>query len=278
MKIAAVSDVSVGYGSPQVIAFFNSLVSFYKRAEAVLFEPDQSGMRPLNSKAIPYKITRITSTFHPHTSEGRAEYIQKTTKELNNIQPDVLVIFCAYNLPLLFLLKQKPGKVIYYSYELTSAYGNFAVALGRNLSEMVDLVIFPEENRAIIELKQCGMQNIPVAILYNSASIDTIAEEIISAEERNGRILYAGTIDPDRTLARYYLSEKVSHFPIDMYGKVTPDEFQSSIGLNGDVRYLGFVEAAILAQIRKKYAFSIVMWNPVDDQHHYAAPNKFLSQ
>ena len=68
---------------------------------------------------------------------------------MEQLQPDILVVFCTYAIPVLFKLKIRPRFVIYYAVELTSSYGRIDIDMGRNLDGLVDLVIYPEENRAV---------------------------------------------------------------------------------------------------------------------------------
>jgi len=279
LKILGVSDVSVGYGSPQIISFMKSLSEYIGQAESILLEPDQPEKPPVDNLIAEIDVRRIYTTFHPHSSPGRVEYINKSTKEINKIKPDVLVIFCTYSLPVLFKISYRPRYVIYYAIESTSSYGSFDVELNRRIDKLVDLIIYPEENRAKRDIELRGYKDIPSVILYNCANHDYEFNPLPS-DQRNGRILYAGTIDSNLTFADYYLQKKVQSYPIDLYGLIGGNNQQTLrdnfVKLCGTVRYLGYVENSVLAKLRKNYAYSIVMWNPISDNFLYAAPNKFF--
>ncbi|MDF9407901.1 glycosyltransferase [Pelotomaculum isophthalicicum JI] len=279
LKILGVSDVSVGYGSPQILSFMKSLSEYIGHAESVLLEPDQPEKPPVENLIAEINVKRIYTTFHPHSSPGRVEYISNSTKKINKFKPDILVIFCTYSLPVLLKISYRPRYVIYYAIESTSAYGMFDIELNRRIDKLVDLIIYPEENRAKRDIELRGYKNIPSVILYNCANHDYEFSPLPS-DQRNGRILYAGTIDRDLTFADYYLNNKVQDYPIDLYGLIGGDNQQilteSFFKLCGAERYLGYVENIVLARLRKNYAYSIVMWNPINDNFLYAAPNKFF--
>lgn len=279
IRVVGVSDVSVGYGSPQVPAFINSLGRFYANAECILFEPDQPEKAPRHKLFPQLTIKRITTKFHPHSTAGRIEYVSQVAGLVESLRPDVLVLYCTYSLPVLFKLRKKPAFVIYYEIEPVWAYGAFDVEMNKHISDLVDLLIYPEENRAAKDLELCGYRRIPSVVVYNCAN-PADCSHIRKPSDRNGRVLYQGTIEEERTFAGYYLEEKIQRLPIDLFGVIggvnrerTKREFST---LLGSVRYLGHVDSEVLTGIRRGYAYSIVIWNPVDDTHLYASPNKFF--
>ena len=280
IRIAGVSDVSVGYGSPQILAFMRSMREVYG-GEAVLFEPDQPERppRPALARDPAGRVERVTTAYHPHHDRaGRIEYVIKVAHRLNALRPQVLVIFCTYSLPVLLKLRYRPDVVVYYSIESIAAYGSFDIELNRRLAGAIDLLIFPEEHRAMRDVARCSLTGIPLAILYNCATDAADADDVSHPRRRNNRILYAGTIDRIRTLAEHFLDKRLGGVPIDLYGHLSgwkdPGVFLA--GLPGGVRYRGFLEASALARVRGQYAYSIVMWDPTGENQLYAAPNKFF--
>lgn len=280
IRIAGVSDVSVGYGSPQILAFMRSLQEVYG-GEAVIFEPDQPERppRPALDGVPAGRIERVITAYHPHHHRaGRIEYVTKVARRLNALRPRVLVIFCTYSLPVLLKLRYRPDFVVYYSIESIAAYGPFDIELNRRLAGAIDLLIFPEEHRAMRDVARCSLTGIPLAILYNCATDAADADEVTHPRRRNNRIFYAGTIDRSRTLAEYFVDRRLEGVPIDLYGHLSgwedPGVFLA--GLPGGVRYRGYLEATALARIRGEYAYSIVMWAPTSENQLYAAPNKFF--
>jgi glycosyltransferase involved in cell wall biosynthesis len=70
--------------------------------------------------------------------------------------------------------------------------------------------------------------------------------------------------------------------PIDVFGPIDQgetrsltQEFYSRDSATG-VSYKGVLTGPELAEIRREYAYSIVMWAPINDNQRYAAPNKFF--
>jgi glycosyltransferase involved in cell wall biosynthesis len=282
VRIVGVSDVSLGLGSPQVLYFMRSLLTCYN-AEGILIEPDQPEIPLMQELTKGLNIHRIYSVFHPHQSfAGRIEYITRSASLINKLRPDILILFCTFTLPVLFKLKTRLSFVIYYSYEMPFSYGALDVKMNRYVlnNSLVDLIIFPEENRAIQTLKFCGYKNIPVAILYNCESFMESGDEVLPPKLRNGRILYAGTIDAVRTLAEYFFHDKMRSIPLDIFGNIIgPDKEnvrQRLQKLCGETRYLGLVNRETLKSLQKSYCYRIIMWNPINDQYLYAAPNKFF--
>ena len=152
MKIAVVSDVTIGYGSPQVPLLAGSLREHYGAASSVdIIEPAQPELAPRHGQFPAFTIHRVATADHPHSPVGRTEYVWRAAKLVNRLKPDVLVISCTYCLPVLFRLNRRPRKVIYYSIESIPFYGEFDVEMNRKVAPLLDVVIFPEENRAVLE-------------------------------------------------------------------------------------------------------------------------------
>lgn len=276
--IAGVSDVSVGYGSPQVIAFMQSLAQHYG-GETILFEPDQLERRVHLDLPSEMPAERIATVYHPHHHRaGRIEYILQIARRLDELCPKVLVIFCTYSLPVLFKLRFRPSFVVYYSVESIASYGPFDLEVNRQLSGLVDLLIFPEENRAMGDTARCQFQGIPKIILYNCTNTASAGHETVSPYARNGRILYAGTIDKRRTFAEYFTHKEMQGVPLDLFGVISGWDHSNNFleALCRPIRYGGYLDAPALQRIRKWYCYSLVIWNPSDENQLYAAPNKFF--
>lgn len=278
--IAGVSDVSTGYGSPQILMLMRSLQDVY-RGEVVLFEPDQSERPALIQVELPFRgsIERMLTTFHPHRDPaGRIEYIMRVARALNQLRPRILVVFCTYSLPVMLKLRYRPDFVLYYSTESISAYGSFDVELNRQMAKSIDLVIFPEEHRAMRDVARCGFSGVRLAVVFNCTNAELRQSGVLDSSRRNNRLLYAGTIDRVRTLGEYFLDDRMEGFPVDLFGNISGwDSPGAFLGrLPPGARYGGYLEAPLLRLVRPKYAYSIVMWNPTDENQLYAAPNKFF--
>ncbi len=277
MKIAAISDVTLGYGTPQLPLLVSSLKEFYA-GTADIIEPVQPEVAARHDLFPDFRFHPVSTGEHPHGVTGRSEYVWRAAKVLNKLEPDILVICCTYSLPVVFKLRKRPRKVIYYSVESIPAYGAFDVEMNRRAAPLLDVVLFPEANRAAIETARCGFPKLPKPVLFNVSNRRWDTPPPLDRLMRNGRILYSGTISRGQTFANYYLSEQLHDVPIDLFGPVKrkADEDDWVSGLAGDVRYGGYLTGAELAERRPRYAYSIVSWNPDLENQHYAAPNKFF--
>ena len=146
------------------------------------------------------------------------------------------------------------------------------------IADMVDLVIYPEENRAARDIQLFGDRGKPFTILYNCAPYE--GPPPLPPTKRESRLVYYGTIEQGRTFAEYFTDGRMRDVPLDIFGNVTganADAVRERLSrLDGQVRYLGNLDARALAERRVSYAFSLVAWNPIDPAHWAAAPNKFF--
>ncbi|HVX12974.1 MAG TPA: hypothetical protein VHC22_17455 [Pirellulales bacterium] len=277
VEIAGVADVSVGYGSPQIPRLMESLAEHYER-EVVILEPDQTDKKPLDTPPRGCALERIATSVHPHTTLGRREYISATGRRINALRPDLLVLFCTYTLPVLTQLRYRPRCTVYHCIETVANYGPLDVAVNRRFASDVDLVVFPEENRAQIDGQRCGLSGLPMAVVYNASNDRAFRPSPVG--ERSLKLLYTGTLDLDRTLAEYFLRPELADVSIDIFGNTAGrdrDELRSRLAcLSGPIRYRGYVSAATLKELRNIYAYSIIMWAPTDENQLFAAPNKFF--
>ena len=114
-------------------------------------------------------------------------------------------------------------------------------------------------------------------MLYNAP---VLREGSTQKIKRNERIIYTGTIDKGLTFSEFYTCKDSQQFPIDIFGafsKADRNDLEKQYGeLYQNVRYMGYVSADVLANVRKEYAYGLVSWNPISDNYLYAAPNKFF--
>jgi len=278
MKVLAVSDVSIGYGSSQIPSLVKYLGDLYS-AEKIILEPDQIE-RPSKQDLFPdIKIQRIITNMHPHSPGGRIEYVLYASKLVEKIKPDILIICTTFTLPILFKIHFKPKKTIYYSLEAISHYTG-DLEMNQNIDSKVDLIIFPEENRAAKHV-ETTQTRVPICIVYNCTNSSSQAE-VVPVEKRNERILYSGGLHKN-TAYEYYLNDKLQQYPIDIYGLVeAPEQSQRDdiqrkfLALSRNVKYKGYLASNKLREIRKYYSYSLVIWLPVDENTTFACPNKFF--
>lgn len=277
IKIVGVSDVSVGYGSPQIPRLMGSLADYYG-STALILEPDQSDKQPLKTPPHRCHLERVRTAAHPHTELGRRQFVAAATRRLNALRPDVLVLFCTYTLPVLTGLRRKPRFTLYHSLESILSYGPLDVRLNGHLADQIDVVIFPEENRARLDGQRCGLLRRPMVVMYNVRNERRFNPSPLA--RRTAKLLYSGTLDRDQTLAEYFLRPELAGLPIDIYGQTTgsdSDALKATLSAaNGAVHYHGYVPAATLDGVRGQYGFSIVLWAPNNENQYYAAPNKFF--
>ena len=120
VNVVGISDVSVGYGSPQVAIFMLSLTGFLGGL-GVLLEPDQLERPPRHGLFSGIMIKRLRTIFHPFSRPGWIQYIMQAAKEVNHYRPEVLVVYSPYSLPILCKLHYIPRFVIYYALEMVNS-------------------------------------------------------------------------------------------------------------------------------------------------------------
>jgi glycosyltransferase involved in cell wall biosynthesis len=275
----AISDSSLGFGSPQIPAFMQSIAGLYA-ADVLIVEPDTPDKPPRHDLYPDVTIRRIYTDVNPFTTAGRIQYVKKAAEVVNHVRPDILVIFCTFSLPALVKLNRKPRLVIYYAIESIMFYGWRDVIINRALAPMVDLIVFPEENRAANDLERCGFHHIPLVVLYNCSNQLSSKDQVLSSQSRNGRVISQGTIASEWTFAQYYLDARVQRLPIDLFGPIVGRDQESlRVALNGlghNTRYLGQVDLQRLTDLRREYSFSVVIWSPTVERGLFAPSNKFF--
>lgn len=276
--IVQVSDISVGSGNFDSLSLLRSLVEMYG-LPATILEPDQAdkAISPLEAGVRAVRVP--TSTFFRSTT-GRIEFTANVAARINELKPRILIIRCSWNIPVLYRLKKKPPLVIYHATESTTYYGNFDPEFNRHARQWIDVVVFPEENRAAIDIRRCGFERIPVALAYNSPTRLADLEDPIPAAERNGRIYYSGALDVNATYTDYYADPRMEAFPVDIYGYIggsDPERTRRVLtGIGGELRYKGFVDTKHLEEVRPNYAFSLTIWKGSNENQKYACPCKFF--
>lgn len=277
--IVAVSDASLGFGSPQVPEFVRSLRDHYD-GECVIIEPDSFDKPPRHELYPELKIERLPTGINPYTPEGRIRYLMAAADRINQLNPDVLVVFCTFCLPVLFKLRRRPKFVIYHSIESIVFYGETDLEMNRAAVPWIDLVIFPEENRAARDLERCEFHGVPIVEMLNCANPLSSKDNVVPPELRNGRLISQGAIAWAQTFPEYYLRDEVQRLPVDLYGPIGGPESDRLThelkAMRKSVRYRGLVDLHELAEIRRTYCYSIVIWTPTVERALFAPSNKFF--
>jgi glycosyltransferase involved in cell wall biosynthesis len=276
MNLACISDVQLGYGSPQIAKLVDFLCTYYN-TKGIVINPFDGKKKKIENISNEFTIRDI-DVKEPYQPHGRTEYTTKAAKLVDEIKPDILVVCTTYSLPTLFQIKTRPKFVIYYYLETAMVYGNKDTEMNKKIGSLVDLVIFTEENRAVRFGEVCGFQNIPFCIIYNCVN-NPEEDSIIPADKRNGKMIYQGTIRNDSCID-YYFDSKMQSIPIDIYGNIDQNEkefYEKNMAmLHEDVHYMGYISSKDLAVLRKNYIYSIVIWKPVNENNLYASPNKLF--
>lgn len=275
LKIAVVSETIIGYGSPQVPVFARAMAEHLQTRPLVFTPYDPIAPRrdlypEIDIEVVPLRALRYKPL-------GRAQYLIKVAKRLNELKPEVLVLFCTYSVPVLRKLKYRPKKVIYYSLESLTNYKRTEQHLNRKLASQFDAVIFPEFNRAALDGARGGLLGRPTLVVYNGVHPKSASHQVKPAAERNGRIVHPGSIAYEVTFAEYFLDQRSRTYPLDIYGITYGDELKAAIAaMTGNVRYLGVIDEKTLAERRLDYSWGIVTWNPDTENGMLAAPNKLF--
>lgn len=282
MNVACVSDISLGYGSPQIIFLLRSLKEYFRcSGRPLAVEINQPERPPVHAHFPDIEFARLYTRIHPHSSFqfGKAEYVIAAARLLNERRPEILVIPNTFCVPVLFKLKYRPRLVLYYVLEMPSAYGFDSEEHGLNVAirDKIDLLVHPEQNRAAAYLRAFPYQHLPNVIVYNVSPLQS--QPPVPPSQRNGKILYQGTIHDRHTSGGYYLDPAVQRIPIDLYGLLegyNEPWKQAMRAMTGMVQYRGYVSGSVLQRIRRQYSYSIVFWYPTADNTLYACPNKFF--
>ncbi|MDX2181875.1 MAG: hypothetical protein SFV18_19940 [Bryobacteraceae bacterium] len=246
---------------------------------ALILEPDQWD-KPIRDRIRNLSVNRIGTSNHFRSAAGRIEFVSRVAAWINDLRPQVVIIRCSWNIPVLLKLNYRPSLVIYHSTESTLYYGNADPDFNRLAAAKIDVIVFPEENRAAADALRCGFRGIPIAIAYNCPVRFEEAKKTAMRPVRNGRILYSGALDRNATFVDYYADRRLRSLPIDIYGYIGGSDAEGTKNvlesLAGGIVYKGYVDTLELESVRGDYAFSITMWNPSNENQRFACPCKFF--
>ncbi|MBI1756516.1 MAG: glycosyltransferase [Fimbriimonas ginsengisoli] len=274
-KIAVMCETTIGYGTPQVPTFSTALAEHFQ-TRPIVFSPYDE-IRPMRELYPKIDIEVIPLHSKRYLPPGRAEYVIRSAKRIDEIKPDLLVAFCTYTLPVLRRMRHRPKKIVYYSLESLSNYPRSELYINRKLAPMIDVVIYPEFNRAALDGGRGHMLGRPVVVMVNNVHPSSTSDRVLPAEKRNGRIIHPGSIAYEVTFAEYFLDERSQGYPLDILGLLYGQKLKDEIGgMKRNVRYLGVVDEKKLADLRKDYSWGIVIWNPNTENGRLAAPNKLF--
>ncbi len=281
VRVLALSDVSVGYGSPQVQYLLHSLEQHYSAASLMLVEPDQKRRVPRRPIYDSIEVLRICTTFPPYDERFMIEFALEARRILEDYRPHIVIGIHGWVLPALLTMSRRPPLFIYYMLESLShqrkGIGSMAIELNRLALGMADIVLVPERRRAEADLRVQGWKADNLIEMYNASPFGSI-RGAVSPKDREPRVLYAGSVGPD-TLCAWMALDRVADVDFDIAGPADTDaarQILSELSRRRNVRYLGVLSQAQLSAIRGNYAWSLVMWDPANINQLYASPNKFF--
>lgn len=281
--VVTVSDTVLGYGSSQVLSLTRSIAE-YLGVEHKIFQPFVPQRKFLDLTSDGYCIETVTTVEHPWSWIGRIQYLKRVAKLINEHRPDVLVLPNYNMLAIIELLNYRPRKIIHLALEDMEQFGasfwaKHIIIKIKQLAKEVDIWVFPEENRAKHDCNTLGIPYDRIGILYN-VTTDVRPKQL--ATERNGKIIYAGSVDFNRTAAHFFSSPAVSEIPVDVYGNLSGSDSQKKDFIaatrspESKLRYFGEIPSASLTDRLPSYAYSLVYWFPNNFALRNAAPNKFF--
>lgn len=281
VRVLALSDVSVGYGSPQVQYLLHSLEQHYSAASLMLVEPDQKRRVPRRPIYDSIEVLRISTTFPPYDERFMIEFALEARRILEDYRPHIVIGIHGWVLPALLTMSWRPPLFIYYMLESLShqrnGIGSIAIELNRLALGMADIVLVPEQRRAEADLRVQGWKADNLIEMYNASPFGSI-RGAVSPKDREPRVLYAGSVGPE-TLSAWMALDSVADVDFDVAGPADTDaarKILSELSRRRNVRYLGVLSQAQLSAIRGNYAWSLVMWDPANINQLYASPNKFF--
>ena len=284
-NIITVSDIVLGYGSPQILRFTKSVCD-RRKSNAKILQPFSAQRPPIKLGLTDISIDTIPTSEHPNSDIGRREYIKACLRKINELRPDILIITNYTLFDLIDGLNYQPKRLIHLALEdleplLVKSNRDNALVKLRRLAKKVNLWVFPEANRAALDAQTLDISAEQVCIFYN-VSADTIRKN----EIRNERFIYAGTLDADISIGKHIFDTELASFPIDVFGdlqgtRASQAELRMKVeALRSSRRALinwhGQVENTLLEKIYPEYSFSLILWLPVRHALLNAAPNKFF--
>lgn len=282
-RVVLVSDAALGFGSPQVPALAREIAAQLEM-DPIILEPDVADSPPLHSSFPDLNVIRIRQKSPPIYDGGRSRYCREAAALIDDIKPDIVVIICTFSMPTLLHLKHKPSLVILYSIESIIQYGQPDILLNRELRKRIDLILWPEENRAKRDTERCGFEEIPSVLVLNSSNPQAAANSIQSIEQRSKRIIHQGTLGARHTYSQYFFDHRIYRLPIDVFGPIVDREslefekFRNTSYATpaSKMIYHGRIDLQRLAWFRRRSAFLVTIWSPADERGLYAPSNKFF--
>lgn len=276
-----ICDVSIGYGSPEIVALMHDLAECDWVASARLLEADEPDRPPITPTNFSFALERIDSHgLPPQTLSWTRHTIQQAARIANKTRPDLIVLFGGAIFPVVALLEYRPRSIIYHAYEQISDLPAETLAAHRLFLEEVNLVITPSIRRLIYDATFLETWPRSVYSMFNVADVAYPSSNIrISEPIREAYLVWCGSLDSQLTFAHHFLSPEISDIRIEMYGRLKKDGILSAaLGVSPNITHHGIVPADELRMAISHAAYSVVWWNPANSYGHlHLASNRFYS-
>jgi hypothetical protein len=289
--IGCLSDVPVGYGTPQIQHLLSSLAQHYRLRHPILIcEPDSSVYPHVHEQYPEFAFTRSNMPesqspfWYMDRGPGEARFTEDVRRWLRVHRPSLLVL-TGFNClrffdPQIYAETERPF-VVYYALEFLTRreMDDTVVRRHEEATRLVDAAVFSEAQRQVLYNREFDLSHVSQAMLYNAPPRG--AFEIVSPDKRNGRVLFqSASIQWGLTYPEYLLNADRPRIGFDVYGLVYPGPAHvlASPGLEPafDVRYCGSVPNRELARLRSHYSYAFVAWKPQSFNTLYACPNKLF--
>jgi hypothetical protein len=276
--LVVLSDVRLGYGSPQVVRLAATLSKLLGEPACIIAPKGDAAAGALTKDA-GVDLLEIAASAPFGDVRHDIEFCLQAAREVDRLSPRWLVLCAFLGAPALLRMRHRPERCLYFGYEHTDGRMGWIERVFAGLADRFDLAIYPEEHRAALDAPRLGLQSTPTLVMLNS--VIPLASPT-PAEARNGRIVYGGLIDPKRTHGDALLCGGFDEILMDVFGRLEgfsePNAVLADLAQRaGNVRYHGQqpVNAAYHAAIAQASA-ALVAWSPQSESTFFACPNKFF--
>lgn len=281
LSIVGISDVSIGYGSPEVPAIMHDICTRFPNFKGVLIEPDEPDRQPEN-RSRSFTLERVATTLKPQSLSWMRHFMHNALERIEALKPDILIIFGALVFPIIPALKTRPQKIIYHAYEQIADVPAEILAAHKHFLADIDLVISPSIARLIHD---CSFLNVwPKNILEmrNSANVNhPETQSLITPKDKKNQFLWCGALDKQRTFADFFFAPDMAEHKFEMFGRITGDNkaaIHTAIKNAANINHNGIRPASELDMALRQSAYALTWWNPANSVGHFhLASNRFFT-
>ena len=279
-KILCVSDVAIGYGSPQIQHFLNSLSETLDGAEVLLIHPDQKRRESKSALYENFQTKKIVTRMPPYDEAFAIEYNRVASRIIQEWEPNVVVATHGWALPSVLENAEQGFQFIYYMLEdlshQVSGMGAWAETLNRHAFELANTIVTSESRRLKEDVRLLRLEPSRYVEILNVGHQRN--DKSVATSERKNCILAAGSIGP-QACSEFMLLDSVSHIQFEIAGPAETDQarqFLDSASDRNNLSYLGLMDAENVFFHRQNRAYSLVVWNPDNINRLFASPNKMF--